>query len=47
MKQYLLGVYQPDGDPPPAGVPAGIMCEVRAVDEELRSAAPFQGERED
>ena len=36
MKQYLLSIYQPDGDPPPAGVLAEIMRDVRAVDEELR-----------
>src|SRR5947209_14536465 len=38
MKQYLLSIYQPDGDPPPADVLAEIMRDVRAVDEELRSA---------
>src|ERR1700731_4073930 len=38
MKEYLLSIYQPDGDPPPADVLAEIMRGVRAVDEELRSA---------
>ncbi|GIH12825.1 YciI family protein [Rugosimonospora africana] len=41
MKRYLLSVYQPDSDPPPADVLAGIMREVRAVDEELRSAGAW------
>jgi hypothetical protein len=39
MKQYLLSIYQPDSDPPPADVLAEIMRDVRAADEELRSAA--------
>ncbi len=38
MKQYLLSVYQPDGDPPPAEVLEKIMEDVRAVDEEIRAA---------
>jgi hypothetical protein len=38
MKQYLLSIYQPDGDRPPPDVLAEIMRDVRAVDEELRSA---------
>ena len=41
MKQYLLSIYQPDGDPPPADVLAEIMRDVRAVDEELRSAGAW------
>jgi hypothetical protein len=32
MKQYLLSIYQPDSDPPPADVLAEIMRDVRAVD---------------
>ena len=38
MKQYLLSVYQPDGDPPPADVLAEITRNVGAVDKELHSA---------
>ena len=38
MKQYLLSVYQPDSDPPPANVFAEIIRDGRAVDEELRAA---------
>ena len=41
MKLYLLSIYQPDGDPPPAGVLAEIMRDVRTVDEELRSAGAW------
>jgi hypothetical protein len=41
MKQYLLSIYQPDGDVPPADVLAEIMRDVRAVDEELRSAGAW------
>ena len=41
MKQYLLSIYQPDGDPPAAGVLADIMRDVRAVDQELRSAGAW------
>jgi hypothetical protein len=40
-KQYLLSIYQPDGDPPPADVLAAIMRDVRAVDQELRSAGAW------
>ena len=41
MKQYLLSIYQPDSDPPPAGGPAEIRRDVRAVNEELRSAGAW------
>ena len=41
MKQYLLSICQPDGDPQPAEVLAEIMRDVRAVDEELRSAGAW------
>jgi hypothetical protein len=41
MKQYLLSIYQPDGDPPPADVLAEIMRDVRAVDQELHSAGAW------
>jgi hypothetical protein len=41
MKQYLLSIYQPDSDPPPADALAEIMREVRAVTEELRSAGAW------
>lgn len=38
MKQYLLSVYQPDGDPPPPAVLNGIMRDVHAVTEEMKGA---------
>lgn len=41
MKQYLLSIYQPDGDPPPPDVLAGIMADVGAVDAELRAAGAW------
>ena len=41
MKQYLLSIYQPDGDPPSAEVLTEIMRDVRVVDEELRSAGAW------
>jgi hypothetical protein len=41
MKQYLLSIYQPDGDPPPPEILEAIMRDVNAVDAELRSAAAW------
>ena len=41
MKHYLLSIYQPDGDPPPARVLEEIMRDVRAVDEEIRSTGAW------
>ena len=41
MKQYLLSVYQPDGDPTPADVLAEITRDLRPVREELRSAGAW------
>jgi hypothetical protein len=41
MKQYLLSIYQPDGDPPAADVLDQIMRDVRAVDAELRTAGAW------
>jgi hypothetical protein len=38
MKRYLLSIYQPDIDPPPAEVLAEIMRDVGAVEQDLRSA---------
>jgi hypothetical protein len=37
MKQYLLSIYQPDGDPPSADALEEIEREVRAVDDEMRA----------
>ena len=41
MKQYLLSIYQPDGDPPPPDVLEKVMENVRAVDEEIRAAGAW------
>jgi hypothetical protein len=38
MKQYLLSVYQPDGDPPPPEVLEKVMRDVDSLDQELRTA---------
>jgi hypothetical protein len=40
MQQYVLNVYQPDGDPPPE-VLRPIMAKVAAWDRELRSAGAW------
>ena len=41
MRQYLLSIYQPDGDPPPPEVLEPIMGDVAAVDSELRAAGAW------
>jgi len=41
MKQYLLSIYQPDGDPPPPEVLEPIMRDIEAVDAEMRSAGAW------
>jgi hypothetical protein len=41
MKQYLLTVYQPDGDPPPPDVLERIARDVTTVNEELREAGAW------
>ena len=38
MKQYLLGVYQPDAEPPPPEVLAPIMRDLAALNDEMRDA---------
>jgi hypothetical protein len=38
MRQYLLAIYQPDGDPPPPEVLAPIMERVEAVRVEMAEA---------
>ena len=38
MKQYLLSVIQPDGEPPPPAVLDQIMRDVYAVQEEMKAA---------
>jgi hypothetical protein len=41
MKQYLLSVYQPDGDPPPAEVLEGIARDLEALNTEMRAAGAW------
>lgn len=41
MKQYLLSIYQPDGDPLPPERLDPIMEDVRAVNEEIRAAGAW------
>jgi hypothetical protein len=41
MPQYLLSLYQPDGDPPPPEVLDPIMANVRAWNGELRAAGAW------
>ena len=38
MKQYLLSIYQPDGEPPPPEVLEPIMRDVYAVKQEMKAA---------
>ena len=38
MKQYLLNVIQPDGDPPPPEILDGIMRDVHAVNQAMKDA---------
>ena len=41
MKQYLLSIYQPDGDPPPPDVLEKVMREVAALTQELKAAGAW------
>ncbi|MGH3389725.1 MAG: YciI family protein [Actinomadura sp.] len=41
MKQYLLSIYQPDGDPPPPEVLEPIMRDLEAVNAELRASGAW------
>jgi len=41
MKQYLLSIYQPDGDPPPPEILEPIMKDIEAVDAEMRAAGAW------
>ena len=41
MKQYLLSIYQPDGDPPPPEVLEPIMRDVAALVEEVKAAGAW------
>jgi hypothetical protein len=41
MKQYLLNVYQPDGDPPPSLDLESVMADVGAWRQELKFAGAW------
>ena len=41
MKQYLLSIMQPDGDPPPPQVLQKVMRDVDALIEETRAAGAW------
>jgi hypothetical protein len=41
LKNYLLSIYQPDGDPPPAPVLQKIMRDVQAVRHEMEAAGAW------
>ena len=41
MKQYLLSIYQPDGDPPAPQVLDKIMGDVYAVRNEMKAAGAW------
>jgi len=41
MKQYLLSVYQPDGDPPPPEILGRIMRDAHAVTQEMKDAGAW------
>ncbi len=41
MKQYLLSVYQPEGDPPPAEVLEPIMRDLDALNQEMKAAGAW------
>ncbi|MCM4077577.1 YciI family protein [Paractinoplanes hotanensis] len=41
MKQYLLSIYQPDGDPPPPEVLEPIMAELGKLNDEMKAAGAW------
>jgi hypothetical protein len=41
MKQYVLSIYQPDGDPPSPAVLDGVMRRLDALHEELKAAGAW------
>jgi hypothetical protein len=41
MKQYVLNVIQPDGDPPPPEILGPIMRNVEAWEEEVKAAGAW------
>ena len=41
MKQYLLSMYQPEGDPPGPEVLAPIMRDLEALEKEMKAAGAW------
>jgi hypothetical protein len=41
MTQYLLSIYQPDGDPPPSVDLDQIRRDIAALDDELKAAGAW------
>jgi hypothetical protein len=41
MQQYLLSIYQPDGDAPPPEILEPIMRDLEAVNAEIRAAGAW------
>ena len=41
MKRFLLGIYQPDGPPPPPAQLEPVMREVHALREEMKAAGAW------
>ncbi|HEV2780321.1 MAG TPA: YciI family protein [Actinophytocola sp.] len=41
MKQYLLSIYMPDGDPPPPEVLEPVMRELDALNQEMMAAGAW------
>jgi hypothetical protein len=41
MKQYLLSIYQPDGDPPPPEILDPVMRNLAALNEEIKAAGAW------
>jgi hypothetical protein len=41
MKQYLLSVYQPEGDPPPPEVLEQVVRDIEAFHDELKAAGAW------
>ena len=41
MKQYLLSVYQPEGDPPPAEFLEKVMRDVDVLNQELKATGSW------
>jgi hypothetical protein len=41
MKQYLLTMYQPEGDPPPPEVLESIMRDLEALETEMKAAGAW------